>query len=203
MIDNVKIKFFKRAISAVCLILVFWTGFGFGQMGKPSEVEKNPKNSQPKKSTTSSQLTEKRVKQFLVAYYTKKDLEENRNRYKEFMTEGMYNAVVAEENKAQNQAYKGYVINYEFQEAQIYIDQTNHRVICTVTYTNDLLQKKGDSEGAQKGVSNQTTLQLDYSKVDGKYLVNQMNLLLLTDSSNPDATQEAYGAVAPSASSDE
>lgn len=118
------------------------------------------------------------------------------------MTEGLYNATVSEEDKAQNQAYKGYVVNYEFQDATIYIDRTNNRVICEVTYTNDLLQKKDDTEGAQTGVQNKTTLQLDYTKVNGKYLVNQMSTLLITDSANPTASEEAYGAITPSGTTD-
>ncbi len=140
-------------------------------------------------------MTEKWVKKFLIAYYTKKDLEENRNRYKEYMTEGMYNATISEEETAQNQAYKGYVVNFEFQSAQIYIDQTNEKVICYVNYTNDLLQEKDSSEGAQTDVSNTTIIQLTYSKVDKTYLVNNMSTLLITDSQDPTSSQEAYGDV--------
>lgn len=42
---------------------------------------------------------------------------------------------------------------------------------------------------------NHTTIELTYSDVGGKYLVNQMSTLLLTDSSDPTANQEAYGDV--------
>lgn len=58
------------------------------------------------------------------------------------MTEGLYNATISEEDKAQNKAYKGFVVNFEFQDANIYIDQVHKQVICEVTYTNDLLQKR-------------------------------------------------------------
>src|SRR5699024_10393840 len=92
-------------------------------------------------------------------------------------------------------SYKGFVVNFVFQDAQIYIDQTNHKAICEVTYTNDLLQKKDSDDGAQKGVVTHTTIELTYSDVGGKYLVNQMSTLLLTDSSDPTANQEAYGDV--------
>ncbi|MHA2621981.1 hypothetical protein ACXZ71_00975 [Streptococcus agalactiae] len=197
MIDTVKVKWFKRLMSVVGLILVFFLGLGFGQMGQSSKTASKPKETTVKKTTKSS-LTPKEVRAFLVAYYTKKDLEENRNRYKEYMTEGLYNATVSEENKAQNQAYKGYVVNYAFQKADIYIDHTNNRVICQVTYTNDLLQKKHQTKGAQIGVLNQTTLQLDYTKMNDKYLVNQMSPLLITDATDPTGTSEAYGAVTPS-----
>src|SRR5699024_11393587 len=100
-----------------------------------------------------------------------------------------------EKEMAQNQAYTSFIFNFVFQDAQLYTDQTNQKAICEVTYTHDLLQKKDSDDGAQKGVVNHTTIELTYSDVGGKYLVNQMSTLLLTDSSDPTANQEAYGDV--------
>lgn len=197
MIDTVKVTYFKRAIGIVCLILIFCIGFGFGQMGKNSQDSSETKVSTTNKSDD-KRLDESLVKKFLIAYYTKKDLEENRQRYKEYMTEGLYNATISEENKAQSQTYKGYIINYAFESAQIYIDNINHQVICKVTYTNDLLKEKNNAEGAQKGVINHTTIQLDYAKVNGNFLVNHMSTLLLTDSSDLTESEAAYGAITPS-----
>ena len=195
MIDTNKLTWYKRLFLVVGFIIVFLLGLGFGQMGKDNQKQVTTTKTTTKKAKAGSQLTEKWVKKFLIAYYTKKDLEENRNRYKEYMTEGMYNATVSEEETAQNQAYKGYVVNFEFQSAQIYIDQTNEKVICYVNYTNDLLQEKDSSEGAQTDVSNTTIIQLTYSKVDKTYLVNNMSTLLITDSQDPTASQEAYGDI--------
>jgi len=195
MIDTNKLTWYKRLFLVIGFIIVFLIGLGFGQMGKTNQKQVTTPKTTTKKVTAGSQLTEKWVKKFLIAYYTKKDLEENRNRYKEYMTEGMYNATVSEEETAQNQAYKGYVVNFEFQSAQIYIDQTNEKVICYVNYTNDLLQEKDSSEGAQTDVSNTTIIQLTYSKVDKTYLVNNMSTLLITDSQDPTSSQEAYGDV--------
>lgn len=199
MIDDTKATFFKRLLVIGGIVLLFLTGFGFGQMGKSSQSKATtPKTTKTKKVAEGSQLTEKWVKEFLIAYYTKKDLSENRNRYQDYMTEGMYNATVSEEESAQNQAYKGYVINFELQSAQIYIDKSNSKVICYVTYTNDLLQKKNSTEGAQKDVSNNTIVELTYTKLSNRYLVNNMNTLLITDSQNAYASQEAYGDVVAS-----
>ena len=195
MIDTNKLTWSKRLFLVIGFIIVFLIGLGFGQMGKTNQKQVTTPKTTTKKVTAGSQLTEKWVKKFLIAYYTKKDLEENRNRYKEYMTEGMYNATISEEETAQNQAYKGYVVNFEFQSAQIYIDQTNEKVICYVNYTNDLLQEKDSSEGAQTDVSNTTIIQLTYSKVDKTYLVNNMSTLLITDSQDPTSSQEAYGDV--------
>lgn len=195
MIDEFKVTFFKRVMMIVGIIIIFLIGLGFGSMSKKTDNQSSSHTTLTKKVKEGHQLTEDWVKQFLIAYYTKKDLEENRNRYKDYMTDGMYNAAVSEEETAQNQAYKGFVVNFEFKDAQIYIDKTNDKVICYVNYTNDLLQKKNSTEGAQTGVDNNTIIQLTYNKVDGKYLVNNMSTLLITDSQDPTASQNSYGDV--------
>lgn len=198
MIDEFKVTFFKRAMMIVGIIVIFLIGLGFGSMGKKNDNQTSSHTTSTKKVKEGHQLTESWVKQFLIAYYTKKDLEENRNRYKEYMTDGMYNAAVSEEETAQNQAYKGFVVNFEFKDAQIYIDKTNDKAICYVDYTNDLLQKKNSTEGAQLGVDNNTIIQLTHNEINGKYLVNNMSTLLITDSQNPTASQDSYGDVVAS-----
>lgn len=198
MIDEFKVTFFKRVMMIVGIIIIFLIGLGFGSMSKKTDNQSSSHTTLTKKVKEGHQLTEDWVKQFLIAYYTKKDLEENRNRYKDYMTDGMYNATVSEEETAQNQAYKGFVVNFEFKDAQIYIDKTNDKVICYVNYTNDLLQKKNSTEGAQTGVDNNTIIQLTYNKVDGKYLVNNMSTLLITNSQDPTASQDSYGDVVAS-----
>lgn len=195
MIDEFKVTFFKRVMMIVGVIVIFLIGLGFGSMGKKTDNQSSSHTTSTKKVKEGHQLTENWVKQFLIAYYTKKDLEENRNRYKDYMTDGMYNAAVSEEETAQNQAYKGFVVNFEFKDAQIYIDKTNDKAICYVNYTNDLLQKKNSTEGAQIGVDNNTIIQLTYNQIDGKYLVNNMSTLLITDSQDPTTSQDSYGDV--------
>lgn len=193
MIDTQKVSFLKRVVMGVILLLVFLVGLGFGQMGQHKEV--TPKSQHTTKAAKEgTALTNKWVTSFLVAYYTKKDLGENRNRYKEYMTEGLYTATVSEENEAQNQAYKGYVVNFTFGSAKLYINTKDKEVIAQVHYTNDLLQKKNSSSGAQTNVDNSTTLKLSYTEVNGKYLVNQMTTLLMT-SSDSDVADQAYGDV--------
>lgn len=193
MIDTQKVSFLKRVVMGVILLLVFLVGLGFGQMGQHKEV--TPKSQHTTKAAKEgTALTNKWVTSFLVAYYTKKDLGENRNRYKEYMTEGLYTATVSEENEAQNQAYKGYVVNFTFSSAKLYINTKDKEVIAQVHYTNDLLQKKNSSSGAQTNVDNSTTLKLSYTEINGKYLVNQMTTLLMT-SSDSNVADQAYGDV--------
>ncbi|WP_254558615.1 hypothetical protein, partial [Salmonella enterica] len=86
-------------------------------------------------------LSDSTVNKFLIAYYTKKDLGENDNRYKLLMTDSMYNQATSNEKLPVNQAYKGYVIDQVFSKADIYINQKDLTAICNVTYKNTQLTK--------------------------------------------------------------
>lgn len=80
MYNENKMKRVRKLLIGVSVVVALIIGFGVGSLGKKEankEVEK-PKMSETKPTT----LTEERVKQFLIAYYTKKDLSENRNRYR-------------------------------------------------------------------------------------------------------------------------
>lgn len=198
MIDTEKVEKFKWMIITLSFILIFVLGFGLGQVGKSIFAPHQDQSSLDKRKVKKHSLTREDVKSFLAAYYTKKDLGTNRNRYKPFMTEGLYNATISEEDNEQNQAYKGYVVNYDYKDSDIYIDKTHKQVICKVTYTNDLLQKKNKTEGSQKGVVNHATIQLTYLKVKGEYLVDRMSTLLIIDSDNLTAPKDSYGTITTS-----
>lgn len=197
MIDTVKVKFFQTVGVVVTVIIVFMLGFSFGHLGHKSSSKKSPV---PKSHqvTEGTQLTSTYVKKFLVSYYTKSDLGENRNRYKPYMTEGMYNSTVSQEKEPINQAYKGYVVNFKFESAQIYINEKDHTVITTISYTNDLLKHKNSKKDAQIGFKNRITTKLSYTKVNGKYLVDNMSSLLIADSTKGDNDGTlSYGTVIP------
>lgn len=122
------------------------------------------------------------VKDFLTAYFTKKDLGENRNRYLPFMTEGAYQQEVNSEEEPATQAYKGYVVDTKLKSATIYIDEENHVALAQVTYTQTQLQKKKDYTNAQKDVLSNSTIRITYTKQDKKYLVNHIEPILIVDS---------------------
>ncbi|HEO6727136.1 TPA: hypothetical protein VBB01_000644 [Streptococcus agalactiae] len=180
MIDTVKLKIFKGIMITIGILIIFFIGLGFGQIGKNENQNTAVTTTKLKKVKEGSRLTEDWVKQFLVVYYTKKDLEENRSRYKPYMTEGLYQGVIAEEETAKHQAYKGFKVNYEFQSANIFINQTTQQVICEITFTNDLLKAKDNTTNAQKSISHHMTLQLDYTDQDGIYLINQISPIDIT-----------------------
>ncbi|WP_017371156.1 hypothetical protein [Lactococcus garvieae] len=169
----------RKLLIGVSVVVALIIGFGVGSLGKKEankEVEK-PKVSETKPTT----LTEERVKQFLIAYYTKKDLSENRNRYKPMMTEAMYKQETNQEDLPVNQAYKGYTVNQVFDSAKIYVDNTNLTAICEVTYHNTQLKEKNSIKNALKDQSNTESIKISYIKQGNDYLVNNINGVMLTD----------------------
>ncbi|MFC2401538.1 hypothetical protein [Streptococcus sobrinus] len=202
MIDTVKVRFFKTVGVFVAIIVIFLLGFSFGQIGHKGSSAP-AKQTKSHKAAKGSELNDAYIKDFLVAYYTKKDLGENRDRYKPFMTEGLYNGTVTEEEEPTNQAYKGYVVNFKFDDAQIYIDQADKTAIVTIRYTNDIYKTKGSKKDAQLDVDNKLTMKLSYTKTNGKYLLNDMSSLLIADSSNGGSSDGtlSYGTVIPGSSS--
>lgn len=195
MLDMEKLKRVKVMGLVVGAVLLLLIGYGVGASGK--NISSNPSSKENKTTTIKSEktkeLTQKQVKNFLVSYYTKKDLSENRNRYKEYMTDAMYNQEVSIEDEATNQAYKGYVVDYIFKEAEIYIDTKNKVAIAKVRYTNTLLSKKNNYEKAQKNVSNESTLRLTYVQQNNKLLVNKKESILLVSNTESNSDYPDYG----------
>ena len=199
MLDMEKLKRVKVMGLVVGAVLLLLIGYGVGASGK--NISSNPSSKENKTTTIKSgktkELTQKQVKNFLISYYTKKDLSENRNRYKEYMTDAMYNQEVSIEDEATNQAYKGYVVDYIFKEAEIYIDTKNKVAIAKVRYTN-LLSKKNNYEKAQKNVSNESTLRLTYVQQNNKLLVNKKESILLVSNTESNSDYPDYGTATSS-----
>ena len=183
MVNQNLVKIAKRVGVGLLVILAVLVGMGIGSIGKVSPKDASEIVKQEKEKTKSSEihLTQKDVRDFLISYYTKKDLEENRPRYKSFMTDGLYNSVIAEENKPVNQAYKGFVVDQVFESANIYIDATTDEVLAEVKYSNSFLQEKGSNKNALKNQINTATIRLSYNKVNGKFLVNDIKPIVLSD----------------------
>ncbi|EGS1127658.1 hypothetical protein I6R65_003016, partial [Enterococcus faecalis] len=130
--------------SLLLIVLIFLIGLSVGQRKQVNTNEKQVKVEKKEELTTST------VKKFLIAYYTKKDLGENRNRYEPLVTSAMYNELVNVEKQPVNQAYKGYVVNQVLDTYKIYIDTENNEVIVDVTYKNTQRTKRNNDEGALK-----------------------------------------------------
>lgn len=179
MIDPKKLKMVKIAGYVVGIILAVAVGIVLGQSALSSQTTQE--TTKTTKTTKTSTLTQKQVTNFLLNYYTKKDLGENRNRYKEYMTDALYQQTVATEDEPQNQTYKGFVVDFEFKNADIYINEDSLEVIAQVTYVNTLLDEKKNYDTAQTDVVNTATLRLTYVKENDKYKVNKIENIILTD----------------------
>lgn len=193
MFDTTKLKILK--IGGYCLLVILAVVIGIGVGQSTSTSHKKETSEKTTQSTTDTNLSQKQVKEFLLNYYTKKDLGENRNRYKDYMTDSLYQQTVSIENEPQNQTYKGFVVDFKFKDATIYIDQTSHQVIAQVNYVNTQLDQKKNYDTAQKDVVNKATLRLTYVDEKGKMKVNKMESIILTDSSGD------YGILDSSSSS--
>lgn len=123
-----------------------------------------------------SRLTQDVVKEFLITYYTKKDLGENRDRYKDLMTDQMYRQKVDEEESPVYQAYKGYILNQVYDKAKIYIDEETLTVLADVEYHNLQTTKRNNPEN---GVTmyEKATVKLQFVKQGDQYLVNRIEHL--------------------------
>lgn len=191
MLDTEKLKLLKLTGLGLAVILVlgmiFWFGFTSTKSNQVAKEEK-PQTKQTKK-VEGTEITTAYVKDFLAAYFTKKDLGENRNRYLPFMTEAAYQQEVNSEEEPATQAYKGYVVDTKLKSATIYIDTENHVALAKVNYTQTQLQKKNDYTNAQKDVLSTSTIRITYVKQDKKYLISHIEPILIVDTLN--ASQEA------------
>ena len=170
MYNENKIKIVKRIVVIITFMLGILTGVGI-TVTVYSKITPEV-STVTKLEEKETQLDQETVKNFLIAYYTKKDLGENRNRYLPFMTSSMYKLQVEQEDLPVNQAYKGYVLNSVFDGATIYIDESRMVAIATVNYTNLQVLKKGSNEGTT--LNNTDSLLISFSKEKGKYLVNNI-----------------------------
>lgn len=164
MYNHDKIRKLKKAGWTLGLLflvfLCFFVGFSVGK-NKQKSAQKPVKQEVVEKK---KDLTTDTVQKFLIAYYTRKDLGENRNRYEPLVTTSMYNELTTEEKQPVNQAYRGYVVNQVLDSANIYINTEEDTAICVVTYKNTQRIKIGTDEGALKNQSNQEAVQLTFTQ---------------------------------------
>lgn len=181
MLNMRLLKKIKIAVSTVVIILVFVMGYFLGDGLRKNSSNKTIANTiqQTKNSNKDieNQLREQ-TKGFLIAFYTKKDLGENRDRYRPFVTEGMYNSIVADEEKAVNKAYQGYIVDWEYQEADMYINSDKLEVLVNVRYKNTTLAIK-DDKSKQTTQNRQSSYKITFTKLDNKLLINKTDQMLI------------------------
>ena len=190
MYDDNKVKLVRKAITAIIGFICLIVGIACGMwIGGSSTLRQQATSTveEVSKSAESKTLTADKVKEFLLAYYTKKDVGENQERYKEFMTEQLYAQQVKLDESPVTQAYKGYVLNQVYDNATVYIDEENLSALVEVTYTNVQTTKRNNAEAGVK-MSEKATIKLSYAKDKGEYLVNRIEPILLKKTTNNEKT---------------
>ena len=185
MYNQKKLAWFKRLVITGSCALLLLTGFGLGSFFSGKQVKQANQTVKSKPDNTrkqaSDQLTTETVKDFLISYYTKKDLGENRNRYKPFVTNALYNELVSMEEEPVNQAYKGYTVNQVLQDATIYINEKDESAIGVVSYKNTQRMVIGSDDKALMDQSNQEAIKLSYTREGKKFVVNKLEHIMLSD----------------------
>ena len=185
MYNQKLIKMVKRLLIGVVAVLCIVLGYSIAQvqqnLRQNSQVQEEAKQKPEEKQQEKQSLTEQQVEDFLIAYYTKKDLEENRPRYKPFMTDSMYQETIQEEQKPVNQTYKGYVVDQSYESGSIYIDKTHNVALAQIQYSSTTLTEKENRDS--KGLTGITkaTIRLTYVEQSGKLLINKIEPIVLTE----------------------
>ena len=175
MVDQFKVKMFKITLYVVGVIVIFLVGFGFGQIGHGSKQKDNA----PKQvKVTNKELSQKEVEKFLISYFTKKELGENDERYKSYVTTGLYDKLTELEKKSSQQAYKGYYVNYTYESSDIYINNKKNTALVVVNYLYDSKKTLDSKELAQKEITAKATYLV--SDIVSQNIVDGDNLMLDT-----------------------
>lgn len=169
MIDERKVKIFKLiglggGIILILLLMFFWQG------------------GQNKRSTDSStQVTSRQITDFLKTYFTKDKVGSNRKDYRPYLTEQAYQEEMANEEEPGFKVRTSLMQNFRYKSAKIYVGTEEPVVFATVTYDYDSVSQKKREEDQQKTVrtTNSYSLKLTYKVVDGKQLINKIEIVNL------------------------
>lgn len=160
------------------IVLLLITGslaYHFGKQATPKAT------SQVTKQTKQQTIRPEDVKAFLKAYTTKKKDGDNRRDYRPFMTPEMYQEEVSKEKEPDRKQFGAFMVDYKYQDSDIYINPDKPEVLVKVDYTLTYLRKPDQYEDAQKGIKNTLQLKLTYAKKGNRYLVDRMEPVTLED----------------------
>ncbi|HEM9977131.1 TPA: peptidylprolyl isomerase [Streptococcus agalactiae] len=181
MLNKAKARFLIGVGGLIAVSFMVMIGYTIGSQSISKQTEYQIRAEAKKLVTNEKEkerktvLSDELVKEFLTQYYTKVQLGENNTRIKPYMTESAFSEEEANQNKAINQVYKDYMLDYRFESASIYVNTESNvalsEVTYQVTYVSDL------SEQQQRTTQTETkTVILSYSKVSDKLLVNQLTI---------------------------
>lgn len=181
MLNKVKARFLIGVGGLIAVSFMVMIGYTIGSQSVSKQTENqiraevNKLVTKEKQKERATVLSDELVKEFLTQYFTKVQLGENNTRIKPYMTDSAFSEEEANQNKAINQVYKDYMLDYRFESASIFVNTESNVALAEVnyqvTYVSDL------SEQQQRTTQTETkTVMLSYSKVSDKLLVNQLTI---------------------------
>jgi hypothetical protein len=169
MIDERKVKIFKLiglggGIILILLLMFFW--------------QSGHKNSSNESNT---QVASRQITDFLKTYFTKDKVGSNREDYRSYLTEQAYQEEMANEEEPSFKVRTSLMQNFRYKSSKIYVGTEEPVVFATVTYDYDSVSQKKREEDQQKTVrtTNSYSLKLTYKEVDGKQLINKIEIVNL------------------------
>ncbi len=183
-----KLKF----IGMIILIIIALGSIGWHFFGNHSTKKKiHPQTTQHSTSTsrsseqkimTSEKLSEKVVNTFLNAYYTAKSNNSNAKDYEPLMTEDAYGVIQASIKSEGGMGQNGYIMNQKLDESSLYINTTTQTVLCNIDYHYDIYKDKEDLKSkVVSDFKSHATIELKYTQKSGKWLVQAMTPITITN----------------------
>ncbi|MGT2624185.1 hypothetical protein [Streptococcus thoraltensis] len=171
-----KVIYGMIATGVVVLLLITGSlAYHFGKQATPQTT------SQVTKQIKTETVKPADVRAFLKAYTTKQKDGDNRRDYRPFMTPEMYQEEVSKEKEPDRKQFGAFMVDYKYQNSDIYINPEKPEVLVKVDYTLTYLRKPDQYEDAQKGIKNTLQLKLTYIKEGNRYLVDRMEPVTLED----------------------
>lgn len=167
------------------LVATFLLTIGFNLGGQSSTKVTERAIAQKSKALASEQvkkdkesvLSQEQVEEFLVQYYTKKQLWENNARLKPYLTDSAYREELVSQEELLQQVYKDYILDYRFEGVTIYVNPKTNEALAEVSYTVTYVADLEHKDQAQTNQVEKRTVKLAYTKVGDKLLVNHLKTI--------------------------
>lgn len=169
MLDLKRIKILKLVGLGGGIVLVLLLMLFYQSGHKNSSNENN------------NQIANRQVSVFLKAYFNKDKVGSNREDYQPYLTKQAYQEEVANEEEPGFKVRTSLMQNFRYKSSKIYVGTDEPVVFATVTYEYDSVSQKKREEDQQKTIrtTNSYSLKLTYKEVDGKQLIDKIEIVNL------------------------
>lgn len=211
MLNKIKVRLLLGIGGIAVTSFLVMIGYSLGSYSVTKQTEHQIKAEaqkllvKEKEKEEATVLSDALVKEFLTQYFTKERLGENNHRIKSYMTDSAYSEEVSQQEEAINQVYKDYMLDYRFDEADIFINRETSEALVEVTYHVTYVSDMSDHQ--QKMTQTETkTMKVSYAKIRDQLLVNQVtswNGKFDDLKSNTDASSSAIPDIKSTTTSDD